>query len=60
MVRNLYAELKFSKTGQMSQSRSFDQNLWYHKKGPVIKNTHPKYENHMSYGKEVKGRVKVL
>ena len=40
----------FSNVGQMSRSRSHDQNLWYHQKGLVIRNTHVKYESSMSNG----------
>ena len=56
MVRNLCADLKFSKW----RSRSRDQNLWYYQKGLVIRNTHAKYESPMFNGKKVMCRVKVF
>ena len=49
----------FPKIGQRSRSRSHVQNLWYHRKGRVIRNTHIKYENPISYGKKVMHNVRV-
>ena len=42
----------------MSQSRSLAQNLYYHQKGLVIKNTHAKYESPMSFGLNVCAELK--
>ena len=39
--------------------RSRDQNLWYHRKGLVIRNTLAKYESPISEGKKVIGKPKV-
>ena len=50
----------FSKVGQRSRSRSHDQNLWYHRKGLVIRNRHAKYESPMSNEKKVVCKVKVF
>ena len=61
MVGKLCAELEFfSNVGQRSRSRSCDQNLWYHRKGLVIKNTPAQYKSPMSNGKKVMCRVKVF
>ena len=38
-------DLSFSKVGQTSRSRSQGQNLWYHVKGLVIRNTDMKYKS---------------
>ena len=35
----------FPNIGQRSRSRSHAQNLWYHRKSVVIRNTHAKYES---------------
>ena len=43
--------LGFSKVGQRSRSRSYVQNLWYCRKGLVIRNTNAKYGSPISYGK---------
>ena len=47
----------FPNVDQRSRSRSRDQNLWYHQKGLVIRNTHVKYESPISYGKKVMCKV---
>ena len=41
-------------------SRSRGQNLWYHVKGHVKKNTHVQYESPISSNKKVKAKVKVF
>ena len=45
--------------GQRSRSRSRAKNLWYHRKGVVIRNTHAKYESPTSDGKKVISKRKV-
>ena len=42
MVGKLWAGLKFSKCRSKVKVRSRDQNLWYNRKGLVIRNTHAK------------------
>ena len=50
MARKLCAKLKFSKC---RSKVTHDQNVWYHGKGVVIRNTHAKYESPTSEGKKV-------
>ena len=50
----------FSKEGQTSRSRSRGQNLWYHVKGLVTRNTHVQYESPITCGKKVMAKVKVF
>ena len=52
--------IKFSKVGQTSRSRSQDQNLWYHVKDLVTRNTHVQFESLMSSGLKVMAKVKVF
>ena len=54
----MYRVKVFSNVGQRSRSRSCDQNLKFHRKVLVIRNTHAKYESPMTNGKKVIGRVK--
>ena len=53
MVRKYVQSENFPNVGQRSWSRSCAQNLWYHQKGVVIRNTHAKYESPTSEGKKV-------
>ena len=59
-INKLWPMLKFSKVGQRSRSRSHDQNLWFCRKGLVIRYTHAKYESPISYNKKVMANVKVF
>ena len=43
----------FSKVGQRSWSRSKVQNLWYRRKGLIIRITHAKYERLIALGKKL-------
>ena len=49
----------FPNVGQRSRSRSRAQNLWYHRKGVVIRNKNAKYESPTSKGKKVISKPKV-
>ena len=48
---------KLSKVGQTSRSRSRGQNLWYHVKALVTRNTHVQYESSIPSGKKVMTKV---
>ena len=49
----------FPNVGQRSRSRLCAQNLWYHRKGLVIRKTHAKYESPLSLGKKIISKPKV-
>ena len=59
MVRKYVQSENFPNVGQRSRSRSRAQNLWYHRKGVVIRNTHTKYESPGSEGEKVISKPKV-
>ena len=50
----------FLKVGQTSRLRSQGQNLWYHVKGLVTRNTHIQYESSITSGLKDMAKVKVL
>ena len=52
--------LSFSKVGQRSWSRSHVQNLWFRRKGLVIRYTHAKYESLISYNEKDMTNIKVF
>ena len=58
-AKKLWPMLKFLKSRSKFTVRSHVQNLWYHQKGLVMRNTRAKYESPISYGKKVRHNVKV-
>ena len=52
--------IKFFKGGQRSQSRSHIKNLWFRRKGLVIKYTHAKYKSPISWNKKIWPMLKFL
>ena len=51
--------LSFPNASRRSWSMSRAQNLWYHRKGLVIRHTHAKYESPISKGNRVISKQKV-
>ena len=60
LKRKLWPRLNILKVGQISRSRSWGQQLWYHVKGLVTSNTHVQYESFISSSYKVMAKIKVF